>query len=156
MERHRNIFVIFAGMRVNFARVVVALAWLVRECGGYSNAAGSCTTPGHGGNSYSSSVSISAPASAAADSTVSVTISGSGFKGFVLKVNSGASITSYPSGTQAKSCSGYAAATHNSAALKTSKTFSVQMPSTGTVSVSGTIVSSYNSFFYLTTHKIAV
>ena len=140
-------------------RVLRAAATLVicaAGAAGYSSGAGGCAMPGHG-SSGSASTSITAPSSAAAGSTVTVTLSGSSFKGFLLKASGGATFSSsLPSGTKAKTCSGYSSVTHSSGMSKTSLSFSLVMPSSGTVQLSGVGVTAYSAYHNLAARSITV
>mgnify|MGYP004378870797 FL=1 len=52
-----------------------------------------------------------------------------------------------PSQAKSKSCSGYtSAATHRSATSKSSLAFTITMPASGTVTVSGVVVTSRTSY----------
>ena len=124
-----------------------SIASLSGGADGFSSGAGSCSGQGHGSTAVAAANSIAAPATASPSELVSVTISGSGYKGFLLKASGGAAFEgALPAGTQAKSCTGIGAVTQSSSATKTSNMFSLRMPSCGTtVQLTGISVISYSA-----------
>eukprot|EP01043_Picozoa_sp_COSAG02_P066436 COSAG02_NODE_10343_length_1963_cov_20.945684_2_plen_101_part_01 len=100
---------------------------------------------------------ISAPSSATPGASVTVTLAGTtAFKGFLLR-SAGASISGMPSNAKSKYCSGYtAAATHTSGAFKTSLDFTITMPTSGSVTISGLVQVSYGLYHNLASVTIFV
>eukprot|EP01043_Picozoa_sp_COSAG02_P075181 COSAG02_NODE_15386_length_1175_cov_1.350372_1_plen_155_part_00 len=121
--------------------------------------------PGHG-SSAEITTQITAPAEAAVGDFITVVLEGTAFKGFLLHVAAPdctvavdcPSFDSLPAGTQRKEdCSGYDdSATHSDSQAKTSVVFTVALPRSGTVELSGVVVTERSAYHELVPVTIEV
>ena len=133
------------GAKMSVCRMALALALMPQASYAYPGGAASCTVPSnHGSGLGSATTSFDAPSEASSGASVTVTLSGSSFKGFIVKSTQGTFIGhSASTQTKAKTCSGFSsAATHTSGAAKTSVSFTLIMPASGSVTIQGQVVSS--------------
>eukprot|EP01043_Picozoa_sp_COSAG02_P077235 COSAG02_NODE_16800_length_1054_cov_1.990576_1_plen_312_part_10 len=142
--------------------LLLALALLIVEgpamTASYSDGAGSCNLPGHG-SSAEITTQITAPAQAAAGDIVTVVLEGAPFKGFLLHVAASdctvgvdcPRFDSLPAGTRPKDgCSSYDdSVTHSDSNDKTSVEFLVALPQSGTVELSGVVVTDQTAYHEL-------
>ena len=149
--------------------LLLALALLIGEgparTASYPYGAGSCDLPNHG-TSAEVTTQITAPAQAVAGDIVTVVLEGEEFKGFLLHVAASdctvgvdcPSFDSLPAGTQKKEdCSSYDdSVTHSDSDAKTSVVFSVALPRSGTVELSGVVVTDQTSYHELVRVTIEV
>jgi hypothetical protein len=139
--------------------LVLVLQMMPDVSDAYSSGAGSCSVPSrHGGGNGAATTSFSAPSSASAGESVTVTLSGSSFTGFIVKASQG-TFTGHSTSTmtKAKPCSGFSsAATHRSGSAKSSVSFTLMMPASGSVSIQGQVVSSYSSSHTVASTTISV
>ena len=135
--------------------LLLAQRWV--PAASYSSGAGSCDVPGHGSLSTDVTTTIVAPAQAVAGEVVTVVLEGTAFKGFLLHV-SGGSFDALDVGTKEKTgCSAYDdSATHSGGDSKTSLSFQVALPASGSAELSGVVVTERSSYHELLTVTIEV
>lgn len=89
--------------------------------------------------------------------TISVSLSGTTYKGFLLKAASGSSWSSLPSSTQAWTCTGHSSVAHSDATAKNGLSFQWTAPSTtGSYQIEGFGVITYSAWHSLTAVTITV
>merc|ERR1711871_1722676 len=112
-----------------------------------------------GGGSGTTTTEFSAPSSASPGQSVTVTLSGSSFKGFIVKASQG-TFTGHSAATetQAKTgCTGYSsAASHINSAAKSSISFTLTMPASGLVTIEGQVVTGSSSSHTVASTTITV